>query len=241
MESEKTVKKLTVKDWAEEDQPREKLMSLGKKSLSNAELIAILIGSGTVGHSSVELAKELLRDNGDSLSHLSRQSIADITKKHKGMGPAKAVTIIAALELGYRMLSENNSKKEYYCNNSEELFKYIGPKLMDLPTEEFWAIYMNHRHKVLFSQRISSGGLTETSVDIRVIFSNALEKNATCIAVAHNHPTGHLAPSKPDKTLTERLNEAGKILGIRLIEHIIVGINDDKRPDYYSFNDNGMI
>lgn len=232
---------ITVKDWAKEDRPREKLISKGKKELSNAELIAILIGSGSVGQSAVDLAKELLKSNDNDLSQLSRQGIKDLTHGFKGMGEAKAVSIIAALELGYRMLSENTNKKEAIINDSQDLFNYICPSLIDLPVEEFWAIYLNIRKKVLFKQRISIGGISDTPVDIRRIFATALEKNAVYVAVAHNHPTGHLRPSTEDKNLTCRILDAGKILNIQLIEHIIVGIDANNHPDYYSFHDNGLI
>lgn len=239
--SEPTDKKknLTVKEWSSEDQPREKLISKGKKELSTAELLAILIGSGSVGQSSVELAKEVLNSCDDDLSLLSRQGIHELTKSHKGIGTAKAVTIIAALELGYRMLTEQNKKKEFFGSNSYETFKYISPSLIDLPHEEFWAIYLNTKNKILFKKRISTGGINETSVDIRLIFSTALELNAVSIIVAHNHPTGKVAPSNKDKQLTKAIAEAGNILKIKLKDHIIVGINEMNKPDYYSFFDNG--
>lgn len=234
-------KNLTVKDWSSEDQPREKLIAKGKKELSTAELIAILIGSGSVGQSSVELAKEILKAHNDDLTLLSKQGVSELTKAYKGIGEAKAVTIIAALELGYRMLTEQNSKKEYFSNDSNEAFKYIGPSLIDLPHEEFWAIYLNTKNKILFKKRISIGGINETAVDIRRIFSTALEWNAVSIIVAHNHPTGFLTPSTKDLQLTNSIAEAGKILRIKLRDHIIVGINQDNRPDYYSFFDNGKL
>lgn len=234
-------KKLTVKDWSSEDQPREKLISKGKKELSNAELIAILIGSGTTELSSVELAKEILKGHNDDLSLLSKQGVSELTKAYKGIGEAKAVTIIAALELGYRLLTEQNKKKIFFGNDSAEAFKYISPSLIDLPHEEFWAIYLDTRNKILFKKRISIGGLNETAVDIRRIFSTALEWNATSIIVAHNHPTGNVSPSTKDLQLTNSIAEAGKILKIKLKDHLIVGINKDNKPDYYSFFDNGRI
>ncbi len=232
---------LTVKDWALEDRPREKLIAKGKKELSNAELIAILIGSGSVGQSAVDLAKEILKSNDNDLSHLSRQGIKELTHDFKGMGEAKAVSIIAALELGYRMLSDNINKQEYYFKDSLSLFNYISPSLLDLPVEEFWAIYLNIKNKVLFKQRISLGGISNTPVDIRRIFATALEKNAVSIAVVHNHPSGILQPSREDKALTCRILDAGKLLNIKLIEHLIVGIDENNHPDYYSFHDNGLI
>ncbi|MBO7490073.1 MAG: DNA repair protein RadC [Bacteroidales bacterium] len=232
---------LTVKDWALEDRPREKLIAKGKKELSNAELIAILIGSGSVGQSAVDLAKEILKSNDNDLSLLSRQGIKELTHDFKGMGEAKAVSIIAALELGYRMLSDNINKQEYYFKDSLSLFNYISPSLLDLPVEEFWAIYLNIKNKVLFKQRISLGGISNTPVDIRRIFATALEKNAVSIAVVHNHPSGILQPSREDKALTCRILDAGKLLNIKLIEHLIVGIDENNHPDYYSFHDNGLI
>ena len=231
----------TLKDWALEDRPREKLIAKGKKELSNAELLAILIGSGSVGQSAVDLAKEILKSNDNDLSLLSRQGIKELTHDFKGMGEAKAVTIIAALELGYRMLTENMNRREFFIGDSRDLFNYISPSLLDLPVEEFWAIYLNARNKVLFKQRISIGGITDTQVDIRRVFATALEKNAVALAVAHNHPTGHLTPSREDKSLTCRLLDAGKVLNIRLIEHLIVGIGANNKPDYYSFHDNGLV
>ena len=232
---------LTMKQWAEEDQPREKLIAKGKKELSNAELLAILIGSGSVGQSAVDLAKEILNSHDNYLSLLSRRGVTDLVRDYKGIGEAKAVTIVAALELGYRLLSEESHRKEYYLNNSQEIFEYIAPSLIDLPHEEFWAIYLNIKKRVLFKQRISSGGFTNTMVDVRRVFATALEKNAVGVVVVHNHPTGHLKPSRPDLTLTRRLAQAGRLLEIQLIDHLIVGIDDKHKPTYYSFFDNGEL
>lgn len=231
----------TVKDWDSDDQPRERLISRGKKELSNAELIAILIGSGTPGQSSVELAQEILNRNGNSLAVLSRHGIKDLTKEYKGIGEAKAVTIIAALELGYRLINETNTKTDDYITDSRKLFSYISPILIDQSYEEFWVVYLNIRNKILFKQQIATGGLTDVNVDLRKIFSIALEKNAVKIALAHNHPSGHLRPSREDLSLTRKVKEAGNILNIGLTDHIIVGIADNGKPDYFSFNDNGLI
>ncbi len=236
-----TKKNNTLKDWSEEDRPREKLIAKGKKELSNAELLAILIGSGSIGQSAVGLAKDILSAYDNNLSMLSRLGIKELTNGFKGMGEAKAVTIIAALELGYRMLREDNERKEYYMRNSDDLFKYISPSLIDLPVEEFWAIYLNIKKKIIFKQRIGSGGISETLVDIRRIFHTALEKNAVAIAVAHNHPTGVVEPSKTDIRLTENIKNAGEILKIPLLDHIIVGIDDNNKPDYYSFFENNKL
>lgn len=237
----KRVRKITLKDWDADDKPREKLINKGKRALSNAELLAILIRSGSVGENAVDLAKEILKDSQNNLTSLSRRDIKDLTQGYKGMGEAKAITIIAALELGYRMLGETNKQDDMAVTDSGKLFSCISTSLVNLPTEEFWAIYLNVKMKIIFKQKISSGGLTNVSVDTRRIFSIALEKNAVYIAVAHNHPTGSLKPSKNDIDLTKQIKECGKILNINLVDHIIIGTGADGRTDYYSFADNGMI
>ena len=233
--------RLTVKDWNIEDRPREKLLAKGKKELSNAELIGIMIGSGVAEKNAVELAREILREAGDSLSLLSRMEVSELTKRHKGIGTAKAVSIIAALELGYRMLCETTENNEVYISDSKSLFNYISPSIIDLPHEEFWAIFLNIRNKVIFKQRISSGGITSTAVDIRLIFRTALEKNAVSIIVSHNHPAGSIIPSTIDKQLTQKMIDAGKTLNIPLVDHVIVGIDDNRRPNYFSFRDAGLV
>ena len=239
-QKERTAGTLKLKDWALEDRPREKLITNGKKNLSNAELLAILISSGTVGQSAVELAKEILNSVDNDLSMLSRQGIRDLTDNFKGMGEAKAVTIIAAMELGYRMLTEQSAQKTHTGNDSMELFKYICPSIVDLPYEEFWAIYMNNKGKIIHKQRIASGGINETLVDIRRLYTTALEKNAIRIAVAHNHPSGDCKPSNKDNNLTKIIAEAGNILYIKLIDHLIIGTNNGI-PTYFSYHDNGLL
>lgn len=233
--------RISVKNWATEDRPRERLMSKGKKELSNAELLAIMIGSGTVEQSAVDLSKEILAHYGNSLSTLSRQGIKDLTKQFKGIGEAKAVSIIASLELGYRMLSEVNGQTIQYINNSQDCFNYISSSLIDLQIEEFWAIYLNNKNKVLFKQRIASGGIKDTAVDIRKIIVTALEQNAVSIAVAHNHPSGDTNPSRQDKALTQSIGEACRLLRITLLDHLVVGITPQGKPTYFSFRDNGLI
>ena len=237
MESKKN---LTLKDWADEDKPREKLLSHGKKQLSNAELIAILLRTGVPGKSAVEMAKEVLASTGNSLTALSQ---AD--SKHfstiKGMAMAKTATLMAALELGWRMQGEIDAERKIIISNSIDLFNYMLPPLVDLDHEEFWAVYMNNSHKVLGRQRISMGGQSDTNVDLRILFRGALEHKATILAVAHNHPSGSLHPSSADKTLTRRITDAGKILGIKLEEHLIIAIGLDGKADYYSFHDNGLV
>lgn len=231
---------LTIKHWDDADKPREKLIENGRKSLSNAELIAILLGSGVPGSNAVEVAKKILRDCNDNLHELSKLEINELCR-YKGIGEAKAVSIVAATELGTRMLNKHADSKDVTVKSSQDIFEYICPMLIDLDHEEFWAVYMNVRNKVIYHQHISMGGLTETSVDPRIIFKKAIEKNAVRIAVVHNHPSGHLVPSNADKKLTDQLAKAGEILHIKLLDHLIVGIKTDGEPDYFSFNDNGLI
>lgn len=236
-----TSKSLPISQWAEEDRPREKMLSQGKKSLTDSELLAILLRTGVAGTSAIDLAKKMLQESHNSLTDLSRMEITDLMKIHKGLGPAKAVTVLAALELGNRMMREAREVKDDIVRSSDDLFHYIGPSIWDLPNEEFWAIYLNQRNKVVRKQRIGSGGLTQTTVDHRIIFREALQYNAVAIAVAHNHPSGSLQPSKADKELTQRISAAGKILNIRLIDHLIVGILPEGGPNYFSFAEAGLL
>lgn len=233
-------KYLSVKEWAEEDKPREKLLTLGKKQLSNAELIAILLRTGVTGCSAVDLAKEILASSGNRLTDLARADFNQLNSIH-GMALAKSATLMAALELGWRMQGEIASGNELIVNDSMTLFNYISPMIVDLDHEEFWAVYLSNRGKVLGRQRISTGGLTETNVDPRLIFRGALEVKAVSFAVAHNHPSGKLTPSRDDRDLTRRLKEAGELMRIKLLEHIIVAISPEGKSDYYSFRDNGLV
>ena len=231
---------LPVKEWAEEDKPREKMIALGKKQLSNAELIAILLRTGVTGRSAVDLAKEVLASTGNRLTDLARADIKQLGNIH-GMALAKSATLMAALELGWRMQGELADTNELIVNDSQSFFNYISPLIVDLDHEEFWAVYLNNRGKVVGRQRISVGGMTETSVDPRIIFRGALELKAVSFMVAHNHPSGKLAPSREDRTLTKRLEDAGNIMHIKLLEHIVVAITPSGKADYYSFHDNGLI
>ena len=233
-------KNLSVKEWDEADQPREKLIANGKKQLSNAELIAILLRTGVREQSVVELSKDVLAMAGNSLTDLSRADYKQLSSIN-GMGLAKCTTLMAALELGWRMQSEISNARDFIVKDSTTLFNYISSKIVDLDHEEFWAVYLNARGKVLGCQRISSGGITETSVDPRIIFRGALEAKAVSFMVAHNHPSGRLVASREDRELTHRLAEAGKMLQIKLLEHIIIAIAPDGKPDYFSFHDEGLI
>lgn len=235
-----TKKSLTVKEWSDEDKPREKLITQGKKALSNAELLAILIRSGIPGKTAVDVAKEILALSGGRLTDLStleHRRLAEV----RGLGNAKAATLMAALELGWRMQSEMATDNKDVMDNSQSLFNHMLPLLIDLDHEEFWAVHLSNRNKVLGKQRISVGGLTETMVDLRLLFRGAIENRATRIAVLHNHPSGNLTPSRDDQQITARILEAGTILGIKLIDHLIIGINSTGKPDYYSFADHKLL
>lgn len=232
---------IPITQWAEEDRPREKMIAQGKKSLTDSELIAILLRTGVRGASAIDLAKQLLIRANGRLSNLSRLEVSELQSNICGLGEAKAVTVLAALELGNRMLRESKDAHEDIIKNSDDLFHYIAPTLIDLNNEEFWAVYLNNRNKVVSMRRISAGGYTETPVDIRQIFCYALESKAVAVAVAHNHPSGNLKPSQADKDLTKHIDDAGKILKIKLIEHLIVGIRPDGKPDYYSFSECGLL
>lgn len=231
---------LTVKEWADEDKPREKMLNRGKKELSNAELIAILLRSGLQGKSAVAVAKEVLARADNSLTTLSQMEFSQLSHI-KGLGIAKSTTLMAALELGRRLLGEVSEGKEVVLGDSGHIFRYMSPILADLDHEEFWAIYLSNRNKALHRQRIASGGQTATPVDLRILFRIALEQKAVSLIVAHNHPSGLLKPSRDDRELTHRIHDAGKLLQIKLFDHLILGISPSGQADYYSFHDEGLI
>ena len=233
-------KTLTVKDWDDADKPREKLLTLGKKTLTNAELIAILLRTGVKGNSVVDMAKEVLATADNRLTTLSRLDATQLTAIN-GMAKAKAATLIAALELGWRMQGEFCEDNVLILNDSNALFNYMSPLVADIDHEEFWAIYLNNAKKVIGRQRIASGGQTSTAVDIRMVFRGALDCKAVALMVVHNHPSGSLRPSPEDKHLTQQLSEAGKLLQIKLYEHLIIGLSPTGQVSYYSFHDEGHL
>ncbi len=237
MDSKKT---LSVKDWADEDKPRERLLSQGKKQLTDAELLAILMRTGVPGKSVVELAKEILASTDNSLVTLSRLDYSQL-RRFKGMAGAKAATLMAALELGWRMHSEAGNSPENIIADSKSLFNYMLPTLADLDHEEFWAVFLSNRGKVLGRQRISMGGMTGTPVDLRILFRGAIECKAVSLMVAHNHPSGSLKASHEDREITRRIAESGKLLEINLREHIVIALGPGGKADYYSFHDNGQL
>lgn len=231
---------LTVKEWADEDKPREKMLIRGKKELSNAELIAILLRSGLQGKSAVTVAMEVLARADNSLTTLSQMEFSQLSNI-KGLGVAKGTTLMAALELGRRLLGEVNEGKDVVLDNSGHIFRYMSPMMADLDHEEFWAVYLSNRNKVIHRQRIASGGQTATTVDLRILFRIALEQKAVSLIVAHNHPSGQLKPSRDDHELTRRIQEAGNLLQVKLLDHLIIGISPSGQADYYSFHDEGHI
>lgn len=224
---------LTIKSWAEEDRPREKLLIRGKEALSSAELIAILIGSGSRNETAVELSKRILNQCGDNLNMLGRLSVNELMK-FKGIGEAKAITIVAALELGRRRQSEDVVKREQITCSSD-VYTTFG-FLADSPHEEFWVLYLNKANKILTKQRISVGGVDGTVADVKIIFQKALELLASSVILCHNHPSGSLKPSKADIVLTKKIKQASEFLEISLLDHLIVS-----ESGYYSFADEGEL
>ena len=233
-------KNIPIKSMDKEDMPREKMLDKGRKALSNSELLAIVIGSGSQNMNVLELAKQLLKESHNSLVELSRKEISEL-KKEDGIGDAKAVSIVAALELGSRMWAETKNSEDSVIKDSLSIYNKLASKL-DESHEVFYAIYLNNRNKFICHKQISSGGLTQTSVDVRMIMKNAVECNATVIAVAHNHPSGSVKPSKEDINLTKRIKEACEIMDIKLLDHIIVGEHfSSGGNNYFSFYDNGLL
>ena len=225
-----------IKSWAEEDRPREKLLQKGKHMLSESELIAILVRSGTKKNDALQVSKELLGKVQNDLNALSKLSVKDmLSLKVKGIGETKAITIVAALELGRRRQSSEVKDKEK-ITSSRDIFDALHPLLADKPHEEFWILLLNRANKVIDKMSISSGGLTGTVADVRMIFNHAIKSQATSIVLSHNHPSGNLSPSQSDIDLTKKMVRAGETLDIKVLDHLIIGENR-----YYSFADEGMI
>jgi len=226
--------KIGIKAWAEEDRPREKLSSQGRRTLTDAELIAILIGSGSRDESAVELSKRILHHYGNDLNRVGKASIQELCN-FKGIGEAKAISIIAALEIGRRR-NETEEAPSEYITGSKDVFNIMRRYLIDLNHEEFWIMFTGRNNKVLAVEMISKGGFSAVVVDTKVIFSVALERQASHMILVHNHPSGGLKPSHEDLTLTRNLVQAGKIMGIVINDHLII---TDKA--YYSFADEGVL
>jgi DNA repair protein RadC len=225
---------LKITDWALEDRPREKLLQKGTTSLSDAELLAILISSGTKDKSAVDLGRELLGIADNNLNSLGKLSIADL-KKIRGIGTARAVTIAAALELGRRRrLSDVQYVQQ--IRSSKDVSDIFQPLLSDLPHEEFWILFLNRSNKVINRMKLSQGGISGTVTDVRMVMKKAIEYLASGIIVCHNHPSGNLNPSESDSKITQKIKEAGNLMDIQLLDHLIISDND-----YYSFADNGIL
>lgn len=229
---------LSIKDWALEDRPREKMMARGASALTKAELLAIIIGSGTTKKSAVELMSEILQDCNDRLSNLSKMSLEALTH-YDGIGPAKALSIMAAAEIGRRR-AEESSEDLLQIASGEDVMRYMRPKVQDLDHEESWVLLLNNNAKLLRCVHLSTGGITETAVDVRVLLKEALLSNATSFILVHNHPSGRMIPSHADKELTSHVQKAGKIMNIRMIDHVIVTDSSDLL-NYFSFAENGYL
>ena len=227
-------RKLNINQWAEEDRPREKLMTMGPAALTDAELLAILVGSGNTEEDAVSLMKRILSDCRNNLNTLGKLTIRELCE-YNGVGPAKAVTILAACELGKRRQMEKPEERPD-LGTATRIYNHMHPILQDCDVEEFWLLLMNQNFRLIKQLRISHGGITEVAVDIRVIMREAVVANATIMAVCHNHPSGNLRPSSADNQLTNSLKAACDVMRIRLLDHVI--ITDGA---YYSYHEEGKI
>ena len=224
----------SIKNWSEDDRPREKLLQKGRIALSDAELIAILIGSGSREESAVSLSQRILASAENNLNQLGKLTIKDLMQ-FKGIGEAKAVTIAAALELGRRRRAGEALQRKR-ITSSQSVFELMQPIIGELPHEEFWIVYLNNSNKVLQTSQLSKGGITGTLVDVRLAFKNALQLGAVAVILAHNHPSGTLKPSQPDIKITQKLKTAGESLDIKVLDHLII-----TEKAYFSFADESMM
>jgi len=226
--------KLNIKSWAEEDRPREKLLLKGKHNLSDAELLAILIGSGNSEQSAVGLMQQVLKNYDHNLVSLSKASVNEL-QQFKGIGEAKAISILAALEIGNRKI-QSQVKDKIQISNSRDAYQFLAQYMAELVHEEFWVLYLNRANKVLSKEVLSSGGISGTIVDIRILLKRCVELLCSSVVLLHNHPSGNLYPSEEDKKLTKKIREACMHLDIQVIDHIII-----THKGYYSFADEGLI
>ena len=226
--------RLTITQWAEEDRPREKMMLHGVSALSNAELLAILIGSGNTEDSAVELMRKVLAEYHNNLNELGKASIEELCR-FKGIGPAKAITILAASELGKRRKEESPEERKVIIS-SKDVYECFYPLMCDLPTEECWVLLLNQASKIIDKVKIGSGGISATAVDVRCVLREALMKRASAIVLCHNHPSGNIRPSREDDLLTKQVGRASECMDIRLIDHII--LTDGA---FYSYADEGRM
>lgn len=225
---------MNIKSLAEDDRPREKLLIKGKNSLSDAELLAIIIGSGSKKESSIHLSQRILSSVNGNWNELAKLSIKDLCK-FNGIGKVKAIEIITSLEIGRRKSIQEALKKEK-ISSSKDAFKLLHPIIGDNMIEEFWVVFLNQSHTILHKEKISQGGITGTVVDMRLIFKQALELNAVSLIISHNHPSGNTQPSKADLQLTQEIKDGGNLLNIKLIDHLII-----TQSSYLSFADEGLL
>jgi len=226
------MEKLTIAQWSESDQPREKLRDKGTQALSNAELLAILIGSGTSGVSAVELMQKILKACNNNLNTLGKMTIQELCA-YNGIGEAKAITILAACELGKRRQIETPEERPD-LGTATRIYNHMHPVMQDLDVEEFWVLLMNQHYRLIKKVRISRGGITETAVDVRIIIKEAVLANATILAVCHNHPSGNLKPSSQDDELTRGIKHACELMRIHFLDHVII-----TDGHYYSYHESG--
>ena len=226
------MEKLNINQWAEEDRPREKMASLGTEALSNAELLAILIGSGSTDESAVTLMKRVLADCNNNLNSLGKKTLHELMV-YKGIGEAKAITILAACELGKRRQAETPEERPD-LSSATKIYRHMHQLMQDLDVEEFWVLLLNQHYRLIKKVRISHGGITETAVDIRIIIREAVIANATILAVCHNHPSGSLSPSRADDELTKTIQKACELMRIYFMDHVIV-----TDGQYYSYHELG--
>lgn len=226
---------LSIKEWAEDDRPREKAVQKGIASLSTVELLAILLGSGSGDESAIQLAQRILNSVSNNLNELAKLSLPDLIANFKGVGVAKGVTIQAAIELGKRRAVSDTLARNM-VRGSRDVYDIFLPFVMDLPHEELWMACVNHSNQIVDKQRISQGGISETAADIRLILKKAISALATGIVLCHNHPSGSIRPSRADDDLTKRVGQAAKIMNIRLLDHLIIG-----GKKYYSYADDGKL
>ena len=226
--------KLTIANWSPDDQPREKLRDKGAEALSNAELLAILVGSGTPGVSAVELMQQILSDCNNNLNTLGKKSIRELMT-YKGVGEAKAITILAACELGKRRQMESAEERPQ-LSTATRIYNYMHPLMQDFDVEEFWVLYLNQAHKLIKKVRIAHGGISEVSVDVRIIIREAVLCNATIVVACHNHPSGSIRPSIADNALTQQLKRACDLMRLSFMDHVIVADGH-----YYSYHEEGVV
>lgn len=233
-DEETTMTKLNINQWAEEDRPREKMERLGAQSLSDAELLAILVGSGSTKEDAVSLMKRLLGDCNNNLNTLGKKTIHDLCQ-YNGIGPAKAITIMAACELGKRRQMEKPEERPE-LTTATRIYNHMHPLMQDLDTEEFWVLYLNQSQRLIKKQRIAHGGISEVSVDVRIIIREAVLCNATIVVACHNHPSGNIMPSKADNDLTKSLLQACNLMRLKFMDHVIVADGQ-----YYSYHESGRM